>query len=187
MLDPLSIAASVAGAVALAGAVSKSVLQFCSSVQGAPDEARHLVASLYTLNIALAQIQQNLLDPSFVTEAGDADVKALGECLLSCTHVFMELERKVDDSGLGSEDNGLPQDTWERTKWLFTDDVLDSYLRRVEAEKATLQHLTSAFTALVLIMRKLNKANYLATGKSLLASCTMLSKRSPGLVWSIGS
>lgn len=187
MLDPLSIAASVAGAVALAGTVSKSVLQFCSSVQGAPDDARHLVASLYTLNIALAQIQQNLLDPGFVSEAGDADVKALGECLLSCTHVFMELERKVDDSGFGSEDHGIPQDTWERTRWLFTDDVLNCYLRRVEAEKAKLQHLTSAFTALVLIMPTLTKANYVAIGRSLLASCTMLSRRSPGPVWSIGS
>ena len=187
MLDPLSIAASVAGAVALAGTVSKSVLQFFGSVQGAPDDARHLVASLYTLNIALAQIQQNLLDPGFVSEAGDADVKTLGECLLSCTHVFMELERKVDDSAFGSEDQGLLQDNWERTKWLFTDDILDSFLRRVEAEKATLQLLTSAFTALVLIMPTVMKANYRTIGKSLLASYTMLSKRNPGPAWSIGS
>ena len=150
MADPLSIAASVAGLVGLVGTVSKTVFQFFTSIIDAPDSARHLVSSLSALNLALGQIQQNLVNPDFVSETGDEDVKALMECLTNCTVVFSELEKKVTDSGLGSAHQGRLSRTWKSVEWSFMDDDLENMLKRVEAEKATLQLLTSAFTALVL-------------------------------------
>lgn len=154
MADPLSVAASVAGLVALVGTVSKSGFQFFSSIKDAPDNAKNLVRSLYTLNVALGQIQQNLLDPDFVSETNDKDVEDLQQCLASCTAVFTQLQTKIEDCGLGTQGQHLPRKTWESIKWSFTDDALKDILRRVEAEKATLQlHelLISAFTAWVSI------------------------------------
>lgn len=149
MSDPLSIAASVASLVAFTGTVSKSVFQFVTSIKDAPDVARNLVRSLYTLNVALGQIQQNLLDPDFVTETDDKDVEALQQCLANCTAVFAQLQKRVEDCGLESQGQHLLRKTWESVKWSFTDDALEDILERVEVEKATLQLLISAFTAFV--------------------------------------
>ena len=149
MSDPLSIAGSVASLVAFTGTVSKSVFQFVTSIKDAPDVARNLVRSLYTLNVALGQIQQNLLDPDFVAETNDKDVEDLQQCLANCTAVFAQLQKRVEDCGVGSQGQHLVQKTWESVKWPFTDDALEDILERVEAEKATLQLLISAFTAFV--------------------------------------
>ena len=151
MSDPLSIAASVAGLLALTGTVSKSVFQFLTSIKDAPENARNLVRSLYTLSVAFGQIQQNLLDPDFVSETNDKDVEELQQCLANCTAVFTQLQKKVEDCGMGAQGQHLLRKTWESVKWSFTDDVLEDLLRRVEAEKATLQLLISAFTASVSI------------------------------------
>ena len=149
MADPLSVAGSVAGLVALTGTISKSVFQFFSSIKNAPENARHLVRSLYSLSIALGQIQQNLLDPDFVSEAEDKDVENLQQCLASCTAVFSQLQKKVEGSELGLDGPNPLRKTWESVNWSFTGEALEDLLRRVEAEKATLQLLTSAFTACV--------------------------------------
>ena len=149
MSDPLSIASAVAGLLALTGTVSKSVLQFITSIKDAPEDARNLVRSLYTLNVALGQIQQNLLDPDFVSETNDKDVEELQQCLENCTAVFTQLQKKVEDCGMGAQGQHFLRKTWESVKWSFTDDVLEDLMRRIEAEKATLQLLISAFTAFV--------------------------------------
>ena len=149
MSDPLSIAASVAGLLAFTGTVSKSVFQFVTSIKDAPEDARNLVRSLYTLNIALGQIQQNLLDPDFALETNDKDVEDLQQCLANCTIVFTQLRQKVDDCGMGAQGQNHVRKAWESVKWSFTDDVLEDLFRRIEAEKATLQLLISAFTASV--------------------------------------
>ncbi|KAL8795454.1 MAG: hypothetical protein Q9195_002043 [Heterodermia aff. obscurata] len=149
MSDPLSIAASVAGLLALTGTVSKSVIQFITSIKDAPEDARNLVRSLYTLNVALGQIQQNVLDPDFVSETNDKDVEQLQQCLVNCTAVFTQLQKKVEDCEMGTQGQHLLRKAWESVKWSFTDDVLEGLLRRLEAEKATLQLLISAFTAKV--------------------------------------
>ena len=149
MSDPLSVAAAVAGLVALTGTVSKSVFQFVTSIKDAPIVARNLVRSLYTLNVALGQIQQNLLNPDFVAETNDKDVEDLQQCLANCTAVFAQLQKRVEDCRLGSQGQHLPRKTWESVKWSFTDDALEDILERVEAQKATLQLLISAFTAFV--------------------------------------
>ena len=96
MSDPLSIAASVAGLLALTGTVSKSVFQFVTSIKDAPEDARTLVRSLYTLNVVFGQIQQNTLDPDFISETDDKDVEELQRCLANCTSLFTQLQKKVE-------------------------------------------------------------------------------------------
>jgi len=155
MSDPLSIAASVAGLLSLAGTASKSIFQFISSIADAPEQARHLTRELYALNVALGQVQGSLLDPRFSTENDDSsDISMLHECLASCTTVFSELENRLRNAGLteeslGSRSVGSFQRGWKSVKWSFTDDELRELLRRVEAEKATLGLINNAFTAYV--------------------------------------
>lgn len=149
MSDPLSIAASVAGLAALTGTISKTVFQFLSSIKDAPEAAQQLARSLATLNIALGQIQQNLLDPDFVSETCDQHVEALQQCLIDCTFVFSQLQRKVEGCGLVLDSRSTLRSTWQSVKWSFTDDALDDLLKRVEAEKTTLQLLSTAFTGFV--------------------------------------
>ena len=71
MTDPFSIAAGVAALVAMAGATSKTFYQFFRSIYNAPDAVRELATGLYTLNVALCQLQQSLLDPIFVRVGDD--------------------------------------------------------------------------------------------------------------------
>jgi hypothetical protein len=155
MSDPLSIAASVAGLLSLAGTASKSIFQFISSIADAPEQARHLTRELYALNVALGQVQGSLLDPRFSTENDDSsDISMLHECLASCTTVFSELENRLRNAGLteeslGSRSVGSFQRGWKSVKWSFTDDELRELLRRVEAEKATLGLINNAFAAYV--------------------------------------
>ena len=99
MIDPLSIAASVAGIVALSGTVSKSFFQFFRSIYDAPSAVRDLASALYTLNIALAQVQGSLLDPKFVTVADDEQLNAIVACLASCKLVFESLNAELEKLG----------------------------------------------------------------------------------------
>lgn len=146
MADPLSIAASVAGLVALAGTVSNKVFLFFSSIIDAPENARVLVSALYSLNVTLGQVQTNLLDSRFVADHDGEDFKALHVCLISCTAILSELEHKVHNSGFGEVTRGRATRLWDAAQWSYTDDELAEYLRRVEAEKSTLSIAIEAFT-----------------------------------------
>ncbi|SLM40333.1 hypothetical protein LPUS_11089 [Lasallia pustulata] len=146
MTDPLSIAASVASLVAFAGAISKEVFQFFSSIKNAPENARVLVSALYSLNVTLGQVQTNLLDSRFVADHDGEDFKALNVCLVNCTAILSELERKVQKSGLGEATKARPTRLRDAVQWSYTDDEIAEYLRRVEAEKGTLSIALEAFT-----------------------------------------
>jgi hypothetical protein len=159
MFDPLtilSIASSVAGILSLAGSVSKTTIQFISSITDAPENARSLARVINSLSIALTQVQRNILNPS-LEEALDleCDFKQLEECLASCTMVFSALDAKIRASGIDHEPSGdisikrAAQKCWGSIKWSFTDDYLEEVLRKIEAEKANLILLNSTFTAYV--------------------------------------
>ena len=100
MTDPLSIAAGVAGIVALARSTSKLFHQFFRSIHGAPSIAWHLAASLYSLNIALSGVQQALIDPDFVAVSNDDQLIALQDCLANCTAAFEKIQARTQASGL---------------------------------------------------------------------------------------
>jgi len=147
MSDPLSIAAGVAGIVALAGTVSKTFYQFFASIHDAPAMVRDLATALVTLNIALGQVQENLLNPRFVAAADDEHVASLQSCLVSCTALFSEVAAKVERSGLAANQINLAKKAWESVKWSFNEEEIANCLRRVEAEKSTLLLVVDVFAA----------------------------------------
>ena len=147
MSDPFSIAAGVAGIVALAGTVSKTCYQFFRSIYDAPAIARDLATALVTLNIALCQVQENLLNPRFVADSDDGHVASLQKCLESCAALLGEIQTKVVRSGLAAENVNMTKKGWESVKWSFTEEEIANCLRRVEAEKSTLLLVVNVFAA----------------------------------------
>lgn len=147
MTDPLSIAASVAGIVALSGATSKFFLQFYRSIHDAPSNARDLASSLYTLNVALSQIQGSLLDPKFVTVTEDEQLDAIELCLASCKCVFESLDTKLEASGLARDDQAVFTKSWASVKAYFNEEQISDYTNRVEREKTTLLVVIGNFSA----------------------------------------
>jgi len=147
MADPLSIAAGVAGLVALAGTVSKTFYQFFASIHDAPASVRDLATALVTLNIALGQVQENLLNPRFVADADDEYIASLQRSLEGCTALFSEVQTKVDRSGLSANQISTVKKAWESVKWSFQEEEIASCLRRVETEKSTLLLVVDVFAA----------------------------------------
>ena len=148
--DPLSVAASVAGLVALTGSISKSFYQLFHSIHDAPSSVRALATGLFSLNIALAQVQEVLLNPDFVHQSQDQEAEALGDCLTRCASLLTAIERRVQKSGLGDGDLKGLKKAWQSVKWSFNEDDLDKYHREIEEEKSNLTVILHSFTAYVL-------------------------------------
>ena len=147
MSDPLSVAAGVAGLIALAGTISKSFYQFFRSIHDAPPIARDLTSVLYTLNIALSQIQGSLLRPDFVSVADDEQLEAIQNCLTSCTATFDMVRTRVEASGLAVNDQPVLKKGWASVKASFNEEQMQDCLRRVESEKTTLLLVVDIFSA----------------------------------------
>ena len=147
MTDPFSIAAGVAALVALAGATSKTFYQFFRSIYNAPDTARELATALYTLNVALSQLQQSLLNPKFVSVGDDEQITAIEECLAGCTAAFDKIRTRIESSGLASKDQTFPKKAWEAVKASFNEEDMKDCLGRVEREKTTLILIVGVFSA----------------------------------------
>ena len=147
MTDPFSIAAGVAALVALAGATSKTFYQFFCSIYNAPDTARELATALYTLNVALSQLQQSLLNPKFVSVGDDEQITAIEDCLASCTAAFDKIRTKIEASGLASNDQTFPKKAWEAVKASFNEEEMKDCLNSVEREKTTLILVVGIFSA----------------------------------------
>ncbi|KAI5809474.1 hypothetical protein BZA77DRAFT_328422 [Pyronema omphalodes] len=107
MFDPctlFSIASSVAGILSLAGSVSKTALQFISSIIDASENARQLVREISSLSIVLSQVQGNILHPDLGNALEhETHFQQLEECLVRCTEVFSALDQKVRASGIDNE------------------------------------------------------------------------------------
>ena len=147
MIDPLSIAANVAGIVAFSGAVSKLFFQFFRSIRDAPSVVRDLASALYTLNIALAQVQGSLLNPEFAAVADDEQLDAIEACLASCKLVFESLNAELEKIGSAANGTALFEKLWASVKMYLSEEQILDYMRRVERERTTLLLVISNFSA----------------------------------------
>lgn len=148
MTDPFSIAAGVAGLVALAGTASKTFYQFFRSIYDAPDTARNLATALYTLNVALSQLQQSLLDPKFVKVGDDDQIIAIEDCLASCAAAFDTIRARIEASGLALNEQTFPKKAWEAVKASFSERQMKDCLDSIEREKTTLTLIVGVFSML---------------------------------------
>ena len=147
MSDPLSVASGVAGLLCLGSAVSKLFYSFFIATLGAPSSARSLASGLFSLNTALGQVQEVLLDTRFFQQSNDLDIIVLEGCLTHCTELFTSVESRVRKSGLAEDQQGKASKAWESVKWVFREDEIAEILRSVADEKATLSLVLESFTA----------------------------------------
>ncbi|KAF8540046.1 hypothetical protein BDD12DRAFT_909663 [Trichophaea hybrida] len=92
-MDPLSVAASIAGLLALAGKIASTLTTSMSSISSAPDVAIHVRNETESLRAMFAQLQTLLLQQTprnnrFSTISVDQLVVVLTGCLMA----FSELE-----------------------------------------------------------------------------------------------
>ncbi|OBT68269.1 hypothetical protein VE03_02352 [Pseudogymnoascus sp. 23342-1-I1] len=148
MSDPFSVTGSVAGAISLGAATSKLVYQFVSSIRDAPREVQAITRSLYSVNIALCQIQTLLLDLTYASETTAEDISDLEKSVLSCVESFKLIKSWLRDVCSDvTEDRLMTRRAWQQVKYVFQKDSLKEALERLENEKGALQLIMSALNS----------------------------------------
>jgi hypothetical protein len=145
MGDPFSVAASVAGVISLGAATTKLFYQFITTIIDAPREVQAITSSLYSVNIALCQIQTLLLDLTYASETATEDLEDLDKSVLCCVSCFNLIENWLRSVCPDTTDNhSTAKRAWQQVKYVFQKDSLREALERLENEKGTLQLIMSA-------------------------------------------
>ncbi|KAF8533556.1 hypothetical protein BDD12DRAFT_810080 [Trichophaea hybrida] len=133
--DPLSLAASIAGLLALGGKVVSSLTVFVSSVNSAPNIVIHIRNETESLTAIFEQLQNILLQRTFphVGRTSKVPVDHLVVMLTSCVVAFTELEAELD--GLDAVDE---IGWWERIKWTQKEPTLKTIVDKLAVHKSSL-------------------------------------------------
>jgi DNA-binding transcriptional regulator YbjK len=120
MSDPLSVVASVAGVISLGAATTKLFYHFVSSIIEAPREVQAITSSLYSVNIALCQIQTLLLDLTYASETAAEDLGDLDKSVLCCVASFNLIENWLNSVCSEVTENRLTtKRAWKQVKHVF--------------------------------------------------------------------
>lgn len=141
MTDPLSVAASVAGLISLAGAVLGKCYAYTSGVVNAPNEAKRLTDEVTNLAGVLATVQ----DITSHSEH-DADAKDITNALQSCETTLLELESLLNSRSYQSR---IPrtQRTFNRILWPLTKTKTSELVAQIHTQKSTLIIMIETLTA----------------------------------------
>lgn len=118
MADPLSVAASIAGLIALAGKLTTTVYSFQQSVGGAPESAQHVKEEVDRIRMVLSQVEQFLHTTNRQTGQSSAHMIYVQDFLRvvsDCALTFSSLDGLVDELVTGGQ-GILP-----RMKWAMKD------------------------------------------------------------------
>jgi hypothetical protein len=133
-MDPISLAASVAGILGLAGKLAITISGFVASAQSAPQLATHAVNEINSLVTIFAQLKglalQNSPARNFITV--DQLVVVISGCVITLAELDKELE------GLEDRDN---MDVWERIKWVNREPTIKALVDRLGVHKSSLNLL----------------------------------------------
>ena len=130
-MDPLSLAASVAGLVSLALQVSGTIGAYCKSVKDAPKSVEEISRELLLLISALQQLENFLKSQPLKQSAFDQS-SLLATAFISCRDSIDGIASKLH----GPEKGKFP--TLDRLKWPFAENEIQ---KRLEA----LRRCTSTF------------------------------------------
>jgi len=115
-MEPLSVGASIAGLITLAGKIVCTLKKFASTVTSAPEIIHDILRETESLATIFDQFQ-NLLLQHTQLEAGHVAVVSVDQLVImltGCVMVFSELEAEVNDLGTVDEEVG-----WrDRVKWV---------------------------------------------------------------------
>jgi hypothetical protein len=136
-MDPLSVAASVAGLLALAGKIT-SVLSTASSARTASITATHILNETQSLKYIFTQLKNLMSHPTLARHdrLGMVSVDELVAMLTGCVMVFSELDEEL--KGLGENDE---MGYWDRFKWEQKESTLKKIIERLAVHKASLNFM----------------------------------------------
>lgn len=143
MSDPLSVAASVAGLIAVAGKLVSILYQ--KSIAGAPDSAQLVREEIEGMRMVLTQME-TFLRTAGQSPAPNANLIQLHDFLRvvsDCVLTFSSLDKIIDDLSVG---NKAPI---SRLKWVAREDEILKSLERLGRLKTTLGLMFTVLNRLV--------------------------------------
>lgn len=130
-MDPLSVAASVAGLVAAATSITKTL----SALSEPPRLIRSVAAETSALSAIFAQLngilRSNNNSHTRRERMSMTTVEQFVAILTHCVLTFSELEQEMDGLGVGNT-------LWDRVKWNSKTDIVREILADLQAQKVSL-------------------------------------------------
>jgi hypothetical protein len=165
MADPLSIAASVTGLLAVAGQISSILYELVSSAAHASQSVRQAFASVEEMKLVLESVKQ-LLDNG-LSKVSDQRKRMINVSNLLVVFrqsiiSLSEMEALVVPA-IGPDGRLLK---WNLLKWTIEKDDFAQCLRRVESHKASLTAMLSILHWLVVLETRSQRPHAMLTLRS---------------------
>jgi hypothetical protein len=144
MSDPLSIAASIAGLITLAGAIYTSVNSFIQRIEDAPKFAHTPVREVSVMRVTLAAMS-DLID-MFLTQASERKAMVQLDCLiLTVTHTVMAFSDMEEFLSRWPAIEKLSYRTLQRIRWSFEEDKAQKLITRLTEARTGLSLVLNIF------------------------------------------
>jgi hypothetical protein len=142
MSDPLSVAASVAGLLALSGKIYTNLSGTIARTTDAPKSAHMLLLTVSEMRITLTSIS-DLINTFLHIPLGRramVQVDHLIICLTQCVFTFDELEQQ-----LGKWPEDVHRSRWKRLRWAAVEERLLALNDKVQQHKMSLTLVLNIF------------------------------------------
>ena len=135
-MDPLSVAASLAGLLSAANKITQALL----SLHDSPRLARSVSAETKALSAIFSQLNNFLRHSS--QRMSMTTVEQFVTVLTHCVLTFAELEEEIDGCMCGAGETGAGGSSgialWDRLKWAAREETVKAILADLQMEKASL-------------------------------------------------
>ena len=157
-MDPLSLAASIAGLVQIAGLVISCCYDYGCAVSSAPTYQRQLLTEVTTLSGLLIGLQSRVNADSSDTSDSTYGMAGMGDTVRECQAILREVANRLDGVSVGVEvgdsvGEGERMGTrrkfrigFKRALWPLKQKETMELVERLERQKATLTMALSTDT-----------------------------------------
>lgn len=142
-MDPLSIAGSIVGILAVTGKVTNSLVHFMQREKDAPTSMHAINSELSALKICLSQLQPFLQGSRQASRTRTSQI-SLDQIMVintSCVLAISELDRMMDSFSLQHSFSVL-----DRMRWAKNESKIQNLLARVWASQSSLSMILAIFT-----------------------------------------
>ena len=141
-MDPLSIAASVVGILAVTGKLTSGLIDFIRRERNAPTSMHGIVSKLSALRACLTQLQP-LVQASQVSNSRASHVSVEHVIIIntSCVLTLSELDRMMDSFKLQR-----PFSPLDKVRWAKNEPKIRELLSRVRASQSSLNMILAILT-----------------------------------------
>jgi len=158
-MDPLSIAGSIAGLVAIADIVFSRTYRYAKAVKGAANdieklssEIRSLSGVLHGLSLVVNELEKETIEPNLRLHH-----------INSCRTTLTKIQRKLERNDPATTKDGLVHAALRSLKWPFSSSETKELLAEIGRHKATIGIALSTDN-MAGLMRALSRQDALADG-----------------------